>query len=139
MNPWIILSTESMHLFVFGQYIIKNVSWVSLNPWIRVLIESMDYIKYWKHAPFCFLPRHNQKCVVGVIKSMDKSRFWKHASMRAFYYKRFWHFFRFLKMKIILKNQLISKANFKVFIWTKKWTKIFLYFCPSLEKEVRSK
>ena len=27
-------------------------------------------------------------------------------------------------------NQLISKANFEVFIWTKKRTKIFLYFCP---------
>ena len=31
----------------------------------------------------------------------------------------------------IYKGQLISKANFKVFIWTKKPTKIFLYFCPS--------
>ena len=30
------------------------------------------------------------------------------------------------------KGQLISKENFKVSIWTKKWTKIFLYFCPSL-------
>ena len=30
------------------------------------------------------------------------------------------------------KGQLISKANFEVFIWTKKRTKIFLYFFPSL-------
>ena len=30
------------------------------------------------------------------------------------------------------KGQLISKANFEVFIWTKKRTKIFLYFCPNL-------
>ena len=30
------------------------------------------------------------------------------------------------------KGQLISKANSKLFIWTKKPTKIFLYFCPSL-------
>ena len=30
------------------------------------------------------------------------------------------------------KGQLISKANFEVFIWTKKRAKIFLYFCPSL-------
>ena len=30
------------------------------------------------------------------------------------------------------KGQLISEANFEVFIWTKKRTKIFLYFCPSL-------
>ena len=29
-------------------------------------------------------------------------------------------------------NQLISKANFEVFIWAKKWNKIFLYFCPRL-------
>ena len=30
------------------------------------------------------------------------------------------------------KGQLISKAKFKVFIWTKNWTKIFFfYFCPS--------
>ena len=28
------------------------------------------------------------------------------------------------------KGQLISKANFEVFIWTKKWTKIFLYSYP---------
>ena len=30
------------------------------------------------------------------------------------------------------RGQLIFKANFKVFIWTKKRTKIFLYFFPSL-------
>ena len=30
------------------------------------------------------------------------------------------------------KGQLISKANFEVFIWTEKRTKIFVYFCPSL-------
>ena len=35
---------------------------------------------------------------------------------------------------IVQKGQLISKANFEVFIWTKKQTKIFLYFCPSLWK-----
>ena len=33
------------------------------------------------------------------------------------------------------KGQLISKADMKVFIWTKKLTKIFLYFCPSLKNE----
>ena len=27
-----------------------------------------------------------------------------------------------------------AKANFKVFIWTKKRTKTFLYFCPSFKK-----
>ena len=32
----------------------------------------------------------------------------------------------------ITKGQVISKANFKVFIWTKNPMKIFLYFCPSL-------
>ena len=31
-----------------------------------------------------------------------------------------------------IKGQLISKGLFKVFICTKKRTKIFLYFCPSL-------
>ena len=32
------------------------------------------------------------------------------------------------------KGEIISKANFEVFIWTKNWTKIFLFFCPrSLE------
>ena len=30
------------------------------------------------------------------------------------------------------KGQLISKADSKLSIWTKKPTKIFLYFCPSL-------
>ena len=37
------------------------------------------------------------------------------------------------------KGQLISKANFEVFIWTKNWTKIFFYFCPSSLKWIKSK
>ena len=37
-----------------------------------------------------------------------------------------------LRRQNFTKGQLISKANFEVFIWTKKRTKIFLYFCPSL-------
>ena len=36
------------------------------------------------------------------------------------------------------KGQLISKANFKVFIWTVRPTKIFLYFCPSFKKPLKS-
>ena len=36
------------------------------------------------------------------------------------------------------KGQLISKGNFLVFIWTKNRTKIFLYFCPSFLKWVKS-
>ena len=39
----------------------------------------------------------------------------------------------------LLKGQLISEANYKVFIWTKNWTKIFLYFCPCSLKWVKSK
>ena len=35
-------------------------------------------------------------------------------------------------LKNCTKGQLISKANFEVFIWTKKRMKIFLYFCPGL-------
>ena len=31
-----------------------------------------------------------------------------------------------------VKGQIISKANFLVLIWTKKWTKLFVDFCPSL-------
>ena len=30
------------------------------------------------------------------------------------------------------RGQLISKPNFELIIWTKKRTKIFFYFCPSL-------
>ena len=37
------------------------------------------------------------------------------------------------------KGQLILKANFEVFIWTKNRTKIFLYFCPSSLKWIKSK
>ena len=37
-----------------------------------------------------------------------------------------------------VKGQLISKGLFKVFICTKKRTKIFLYFCLCLRKEVKS-
>ena len=37
-----------------------------------------------------------------------------------------------LKSVSITKGQFISKANFEVLIWTKKGTKIFLYFCLSL-------
>ena len=40
---------------------------------------------------------------------------------------------------ILAKGQLISKEKFKVFIWTKNRTKIFLYFCPSSLKWVKSK
>ena len=32
---------------------------------------------------------------------------------------------------LLFKGQLISKANFEVFIWTKKWKKIFFYVFPS--------
>ena len=40
----------------------------------------------------------------------------------------------------ITKGQLISKANSKLFISTKKPTKILLYFCPSLcVKEFKSR
>ena len=38
----------------------------------------------------------------------------------------------------VYKGQLISKANYKVFIWTKKPTNIFLYFCPSFKKPLKS-
>ena len=37
------------------------------------------------------------------------------------------------------KGQLISKGIFGVIVWTKKTTKIFKDFCPSLLKEVGSK
>ena len=33
---------------------------------------------------------------------------------------------------MVTKGQKISKANFEVFLWTKKRTKIFLYFCSNL-------
>ena len=36
------------------------------------------------------------------------------------------------------KGQLISKANFRIFIWTKKPMMIFLYFCPSFKKPMKS-
>ena len=35
-----------------------------------------------------------------------------------------------------VKGQLISEWLFDVFIWTKKRTKIFLYFCPALEYSI---
>ena len=38
-----------------------------------------------------------------------------------------------------LKGQIISKANFEVFIWTKSWTKIFFYFCLRSLKWIKSK
>ena len=38
---------------------------------------------------------------------------------------------------LLTKGQLISKANFNVFVWTKKSTKIFLYFCPSFKKPLK--
>ena len=37
----------------------------------------------------------------------------------------------------IIKGQLISKANFKVFISTKKPKKIFMYFCSSFIKPIK--
>ena len=40
---------------------------------------------------------------------------------------------------VTFKGQLILKAKYKVFIWTKNRMKIFLYFCPSSLKWVKSK
>ena len=37
------------------------------------------------------------------------------------------------------KGQMISIANFEVFIWTNNWTKISLYFCSRSLKWVKSK
>ena len=37
------------------------------------------------------------------------------------------------------KGQIISKANFEAFIWTKNRTKIFLYFCPRSLKLLKLK
>ena len=36
------------------------------------------------------------------------------------------------------KGQLISKANFKVFIGTQKTSEILFYFCPSFKKPLKS-
>ena len=36
----------------------------------------------------------------------------------------------------VSKGQLISEANFKVFIWTKNGTKIFLQFYPTLISQI---
>ena len=36
------------------------------------------------------------------------------------------------------KGQLILKGLFKVYICNKKQTKIFLYFCPSFKKPLKS-
>ena len=44
-----------------------------------------------------------------------------------------------LSFQCVVKGQLISKAKFKVFIWTKYRTKIFLYFCPISLKWVKKK
>ena len=45
---------------------------------------------------------------------------------------------RFMKLHLAFsKGQLILKVNFKVFIWIKKTTKIFLYFCPSFKKPLK--
>ena len=38
----------------------------------------------------------------------------------------------FGKSQFYAKGQLISKANFEIFIWTEKQTKKVLYFWPSL-------
>ena len=43
-----------------------------------------------------------------------------------------------LQWLCLVNDQLILKASFKVFNWTKKTTKIFLYFCPSFKKPLES-
>ena len=43
------------------------------------------------------------------------------------------------KSVTVAKGQIISKANFEVFIGTKNRTKIFLYFCPRSLKWIKSK
>ena len=43
------------------------------------------------------------------------------------------------KGKIQIEGQIVSKANFEDFIWTKNGTKIFLYFCSRSLKWIKSK
>ena len=43
-----------------------------------------------------------------------------------------------LQWLCLVNDQLILKASFKVFNWTKKATKIFLYFCPSFKRSLKS-
>ena len=45
----------------------------------------------------------------------------------------------FFNCQLFPKGQIISKANFEVFIWTKNRSKIFLYFCPRSLKWIKSK
>ena len=46
---------------------------------------------------------------------------------------------RMFGSRLISKGHLISKANFLVLIWTKKWMKLFFDFCPSLSNESNQK
>ena len=43
-----------------------------------------------------------------------------------------WKFLDSFLYRTMTKGQTISKVSSKLFIWTKKPMKIFLYFCPSL-------
>jgi hypothetical protein len=59
-------------------------------------------------------------------------------------YSQFFPRDQFLKMDIklkvmaLFKGQLIPKAKFKVFYLNQKSTKIFLYYCPSFKKPLKS-
>ena len=42
-------------------------------------------------------------------------------------------------ISLISKGQLISGWLLDVFIWTKKWKKIFLYFCPTKIGQIKKR
>ena len=63
------------------------------------------------------------------LKLLFENNFLKHLLYQA------WLRVLFKIWLFVSKGQLISKADMKVFIWTKNSTKIFLYFCPSLKNE----
>ena len=49
-----------------------------------------------------------------------------------------WKFLDSFLYRTMTKGQTISKVSSKLFIWTKKPMKIFLYFCPSFKKPFKS-
>ena len=87
--------------------------------WRIILISTFNIFIYCTHI-MCF-----NSSIFILLQFMDA--LWKNKQFQR----------KFNSVVLSAKGQLISKAKFKVLIWTKKGTKIFLDFCPSSLKWVK--
>ena len=156
LAPWIMMAKKSSINVKEWEYSLKLlfISFfvcVKCQNWLK---KSLQHLIYGCHLGFqeelfadaamlmCkvvrLIPQHKVYCTCNLVMYSISILFWLFA-------------FKSVKMNNLLcnleelavsthsKGQLISKAKFKVFIWTKNWTKVFFVFLPKPLKCVKSK